>query len=364
MLEMESVLGPYEQHNGWRVVRLFADGTRKSRVLKTERAAERYKELLIAELEATDYTTETALTEYKAHLKAAGDGAPSIVVVEWAVLLFFPEPVNLSMLSAKRCAKLYEEIRTRVSKTTGKPLANDTHRGALARVKAFLQWCSEAPRNWIRENPFSEVRGVGKLRPRGKSLGKSGNELRVKGAREWFVKALSFAEKGDKGAVAGLMAMLLGMRAGEVVSRRVADLDEDTAPGDLLWIPCSKTPAGRRTLEVPEVLRPLLLSLIEDRTPDRFLFELRPGRHRVNGWVRRQVHRICRAAKVPEVTAHAMRGLLATLTAERGMAGHLIAATLGHESYENMTRKAYAAPGSHETGVNRRGMTLLQGGAK
>jgi integrase len=49
------------------------------------------------------------------------------------------------------------------------------------------------------------------------------------------------------------------------------------------------------------------------------------------GWVIDHVHRVCDLAEVPRVTAHAMRGLLATITAERGMAGHLIAATLGHE---------------------------------
>jgi hypothetical protein len=37
-----------------------------------------------------------------------------------------------------------------------------------------------------------------------------------------------------------------------------------------------------------------------------------------------------------------MRGLLATLTAERGLAGHLIAATLGHQD-EKTTKTAYAA---------------------
>ena len=41
-------------------------------------------------------------------------------------------------------------------------------------------------------------------------------------------------------------------------------------------------------------------------------------------WMIDQVHRICDAAGVPRVTAHAMRGLLATLTAERGLLGHLI----------------------------------------
>lgn len=360
----ERVLGPYEQHNGWRVIEIYADGSRASRLLQTEAKALRFRALLEAKL-AHDYrTTETAFADYKKFLAASGDGQPSIDVVEWAVLLFFPEPVALSMISPKRAAKLYEDIRTRVSKTTGNPLANDTHRGALARVKAFLEWCRRAPQGWIKENPFAEVRGVGKLRPRGKSLGKSGNELRVQGARKWYGKALELAADGDEGAIAGLTALLLGMRAGEIVSRRVADLDEDEQPGDLLWIPCSKTPAGRRTLEVPEVLRPLLLQRAEDKTPDRPLFELSHGVAHDNGWVRRQVHRICKAAGVPTVTAHAMRGLLATIASERGMAGHLIAATLGHESYENMTRKAYAAPGSHEAGVNRRGLTVLKGGAK
>lgn len=43
--------------------------------------------------------------------------------------------------------------------------------------------------------------------------------------------------------------------------------------GDLLWIPCSKTPAGRRTLEVPEALRPLLLACVEGKTGERYIFE-------------------------------------------------------------------------------------------
>ena len=85
--------------------------------------------------------------------------------------------------------------------------------------------------------------------------------------------ALFKARRGDDGATAALVAMLLGMRASEIVSRRVADLDEDLAPGDLLWIPCSKTPAGRRTLEVPDVLRSPLVRLAKDKAPARFIFE-------------------------------------------------------------------------------------------
>ena len=98
-------------------------------------------------------------------------------------------------------------------------------------MKRFLGWCHDC--GWLRENAVASIKGVGKLRPRGKSLGKSGNELRVKQARLWYVKALELATAGDEGATAGLVALLLGMRAGEIVGRKVGDVDEDQSPGDL-----------------------------------------------------------------------------------------------------------------------------------
>jgi integrase len=183
----------------------------------------------------------------------------------------------------------------------------------------------------------------------------------VKEARAWYAKAVELADGGDEGATAALVAMLLGMRASEIVSRRVSDLDEDSAPGDLLWIPCSKTPAGRRTLEVPDVLRPMLVACAEGKAAEAHLFETEEGKPHWRDWILGNVHRICDLAKVPRVPAHAMRGLLATLTAERGLAGHLIATTLGHED-EKTTMTAYAAPGAAAAGANRRGLVLLQGG--
>jgi len=152
----------------------------------------------------------------------------------------------------------------------------------------------------------------------------------------------------------------------ESVSLRVADLDEGQEPADLLWIPCAKTPAGRRTLDVPAELRPLIAALAEAKAAERHLFECQRPHERApykphgRGWVIDQVHRICDRAAVPRVTAHAMRGLLATLTAERGLAGHLIAATLGQED-ECTTMHAYAAPGSAKAGALRRGLLVLNG---
>lgn len=358
------ILGPYEQHNGWRVVEVDRDGKRDSVMFPTEAKALRYIEILKAEVANSDHTTESAFALYKQHLQESGYKPDAIVTEEWAADLFFPEPIPLSSITAKRCEDLYRSIRTTPRKATGKPFAADTHRAALSRVKTFLGWCASPPRNWIKENPFAGVQGIGKLRPRGKSLGKAGNELSIKQARQWDAKALELADSGDVGAIAGLTAMYLGMRPLEIVSRVVRDVDEDEMPGDVLWIPCSKTPAGRRTLEVPDPLRELLVRLCGDRESDRPLFELSRGVPHDSDWVRKQVARVCKAAGVPVVTAYAMRGALATISAERGLAGYLIAATLGHSSYERMSRKAYVAPGAHEKGVNRGGLAVLQGGRK
>lgn len=352
----ERLLGPYEQHNGWRVIEVDAQGGRTSSLHETEAKAERYIELLAAELAKVDHTTATALEEYKRHLEAKGTQSQSIDVTEWAIDQFFPSALPLQLLSGKRCAALYEDLRTRPSKRTKKPLAADTHRNVLAQAKSFLEWC--VGRGWMRENPLTGVAGIGKRRPRGKSLGKAGNTLRVREARAWYAKALELADGGDQGAIAALVALLLGLRAGEIVSRRVEDLDEDQAPADLLWIPCSKTPAGRRTLEVPEALRALLVACCEGKAPASYLFETEDGKAHWRDWIIGNVRRICVLAKVPEVTAHAMRGMLATLAGERGLAGHLIAATLGHED-ERTTRHAYAAPGAFDAGDRRRGLAVL-----
>jgi integrase len=354
------VLGPYEHPRGWQVVEIDATGKRSSVYLDSELKATRYVEAMTATIDRGERTTEEALTAYRAHLVDKGNKPLSIQTTVRAVEMFFPEAQPLALLSAKRCAQRYEELRTTPRAFTGAPPSVDTHRNVLGMTRTFLEWCVK--QGWIAANPLAGVEGIGRRRPRGKSLGKSGNELRVKGARLWYQAALALANAGDLGATAALVAMLLGMRASEIVARRVSDLDEDQAPADLLWIPCSKTPAGRRTLEVPDVLRPLLVQFAEGKAPERYLFEIAPGRPHDRNWIRDQVHRICDRAQVPRVTAHAMRGLLATLTAERGMAGRLIAATLGHED-ERITMTAYARPGAAAAGVNRRGLVVLEGGA-
>jgi integrase len=359
----ERILGPYEQAKGWRVIKVYESGKRSSAMFETEREAQRYVEMMEADLASCDHTTETALTEYKTYLAKKSTKPQSIATTERAIGQFFPEPIRLKALDDDKCQALYDDLTARPSELTGKPYATDTHRNALSQAKSFLAWCAAPKRAWLSENPLADVEGIGARRKRGKSLGKDGNELHIKQTREWYRMALYKAQGGDQGAVAALVALLLGMRPSEIVARLVADVDENAAPGDVLWIPCSKTPAGRRQLDVPTELAGLLAACCEGKEPTRRLFEGKKRRPHTRNWIKLQVQRICDLAEVPRVTAYFMRSQLASISAERGMAGHLIAAMMGHES-EETTMQHYAKPGSAAAGARRLGWSVLDGGAK
>ncbi len=349
----ERILGPYEQPNGWRIIEIAADGERKYSLFETEAKATRYKELLLAELAKGDHTTKTALEAYQKHLEAKGNKPDSVRQTVWAIGMFFPESLVLRTLTHRRCEALYDALRLQTKKDGSPRFSVDSHRGMLAQVRSFFAWCIE--RGWLTENPAAKVKGIGKRRPRGKSLGKEGNELGTDQARAWYDVAVFKASRGDKGAIAALVALLLGMRASEITTRKVSDVESD---GALLWIPCSKTPAGRRRLKVPAVLREPLAACAKDRDGAAYLFPNEDGGAHWRDWIRKNVKRICALAKVPKVTAHAMRGLLATIAYEQGVVGDVVAAHLGHEE-QKTSATSYAAPGAVDTGARARGQAML-----
>jgi integrase len=138
-----------------------------------------------------------------------------------------------------------------------------------------------------------------------------------------------------------------------VVSRVVRDLDDE---GKLLWIPDSKTMAGRRKLQVPDYLQPYLVGLANGREPKAALF----GEH-WRDWPRKWVQRICEAAGVPVVTAYGMRGLHSTLAVAHGASAQVVAASLGHES-RTTTMQSYVKPEAASGAQQKRVMTVLDGG--
>lgn len=331
-------LGPYRDGpNLFRVVAVAADGSRESEWFDSREKAEVYKAFLGEQLVSTEVTTATALNEFCAYKDAQGRKGGTAYQYRRAVNRFFPAPMPVWALTEKRCQVLYEEM--------AKKFAVDTHRNTLAMVKTFLRWC--VAKGYCKANPAENIEGTGK-RHKGKE------QLRRKELRLWFAKACELGEEGHHGAVASLMALVLGMRASEIVSRTVRDLDEESLPCDTLVIERGKTDKAARTLEVPEFLRLMLVTVAGAREIGP-LFPAKGGGHHDRNWVRDHVQRICTLANVSEVTAHGMRGTLADMALRQGYGD--IVPFLGHESIT--TTEGYAKPGAKDEGQRKRGLAAL-----
>ena len=168
-------------------------------------------------------------------------------------------------------------------------------------------------------------------------------QLRLDEAKRYREAALRlFDQNNDRCALAAVIPLYLGMRAGEVLSRRVRDVDAD---GRILWIDRGKSKNARRHLSVKaEPLRTRLAQLAGGRHPEEPLFAVRGvARAPVPQSLRRAVRRVCKVAGVPIVCPHSWRGLWATLSLEAGAAETAVATALGHGSFE-MTAKHYAQP--------------------
>jgi hypothetical protein len=132
---------------------------------------------------------------------------------------------------------------------------------------------------------------------------------------------LVFARLGTRRLCAWHVAaalVALGMRASEITSRRLSDLDRDVRPGDLLWIPCSNTFAGRRSLEVAEVLAEVADARRATRTFSSATVHTSSAAGCRTSAIGSSTR--CNASAMPpvkRVTAHATRGVLATISGER-----------------------------------------------
>lgn len=352
----ERILGPYEHKPSgkWKLViakpgaepkpgRKSADETI---YCESEAAAEELAEILRAQQDTQDQTTFSARDRYLAHLTSKGNRPNSLKGTEASIKRFFPDDRQLWSITALQCEKRYAELTERYSV--------DTHRNTLAETKTFMRWCVK--QRWIPKSPVEHIEGLGK-RKKGKP------QLRIDEARAWKRVAIELAERGDDGAIAALTLLLLGMRCSEVVERVCRDVDDE---GRILWIPCSKTEAGKRRLEIPEELQPFLLACTQGRRGDQPLFP--PEKKSKTGfrwrdWPRHQVERICELAGVPEVCAHAMRGLHATLATDAGVTGRIVAASLGQDDVRT-THTAYATSESVGQARQNRALAVLDGGKK
>lgn len=337
--------GPFAHGRRWRVVTVAADGNRARFSFAERGEAEEFRK---AFLEATENrTVEIAIHDFLDFLRRDRGAVESSIVTNRhrlrAILRVGLKHGDrlLSTLTPAACRDLYARRSQEV-----KP---DTHRGELVLASKFTAWCHE--QRWLPSNPFVDVKPVGR-----KNHGKP--QLRVDESRK-LLAVLNADESLEATAV--MMALLMGLRAHEIVERIGRDLDDG---GRLLWISKSKTLAGVRQVVVPLELRGRLAALAEGKPLDARLFGdmTRYALHY-------HVKRLCKVAEVPVVPPHGLRGTFATLavTAEVNGGGPTstvsVARTIGHSHHNGgaTLRRHYLAPGAEESAAAVRVGRVLHG---
>lgn len=349
----EHVYGPYKHGKRWRLeIVVSAGGSRQKQYesFATESEAIKFRKAIEREIEqskdseafldkalyfqerAEHYfaeaerasgrrmTVRQALEQYIVYQRdVKGNKDSTLAASRLNIRALIPDlDVTLVSITERKAKSLYH-ART-------KQVAVDTHQGNLRQVKTFMRWC--VSKGWIRRDPFAKVEPHGQ-----KKTGKE--QLRVDETRAFVELAFAQAHWTDAecstwrkrcnrdGALGALVALYLAMRASEVINIRSRDVDDG---GRLLWIDDGKSENAKRVIEIPEELQGLMLAraqAVRGRKDDR-LFP------RKRCFVRRNVKRLCRLVGVPQVTAHGVRGVHATLAAESGTTAHAVAKTLGH----------------------------------
>jgi integrase len=334
--------GPYRDGARWRVVEHGADGSRSALSFPSQGEAQAYVDAY-RRLAAGAEEIGQAVTMYLAHLEARGTHrASTLTTIGYRLRAFFRVQERRTMVSALTPAATAQLYQRRTAEVRA-----DTHRGELVAATAFLDWCVR--KRWLRSNPAAAIEPVGQ-----KAQGK--DQHRISEARRFLAHALEAAGQGDLAAIAAVAAMLQGMRASEVTDLLVRDVDDGAT---VIWVTRGKTRSAVRQLEVAEPLQPLLAQLVAGRGGgDRLFGDV--DRH----WLRHHVQRLCREAKVPEITTHALRGMHATIRVRAGLTAAEVAAVLGQADTGATARRHYIAPGAEQQAQQRATMKLLQGGRR
>lgn len=325
----EQAHGPYRRGNRWRVVETSATGARSTVSFESEAEALAY----IAQYNAAA-TGRTVSEAVDAYLEAITVKASTRTTLRFRLHAITGCAVRdraLSAVTPRVAATMYA---ARVA-----AVRPDTHRGELAAARAMFAWCVK--RGWLRSNPFAEVE------PEGRKARRTAH-LRIDEARQ--LRDACLEDAGPAGTAVAL-ALLLGLRAGEIVGLRARDIDDDAR---VIWIAEAKTNAGQRHLEVPDELRDRLRALRAGRASDDLVFQA--TRH----WLNHHVARLCGVAGVPVVSPHALRRTWSALAAETAPIA-AVSRALGHAS-STVTRRHYQ-PGNAEERRSA-GVTLrvLRGG--
>jgi integrase len=357
---MKRIHGPYEKRKKFRIVIVdCATGAQKYKSYATredaERALKEYRREAIREaVEENGLKLDDAIDQYAQHLRDIGRRAGTVETTTHRLRALFKPALRLpvSLLTAKQAERLYSQFCNGKTRR-GKLPSGDTTRNTLSEGKRLLEWC--AKKGHSKNNVLAEVEGRGI-----KNAGKK--QLKAKEARRWLETAIPMLET-DEWVVAAVACLLLGVRSSEIVNRQVRDLDErDGATVLDLTEATTKTKAGERIQEVPELLKPHLLRLAQCKRGDQYLFS-HQGK-KATDRTAAACRMLCRLTRdVPRVTPHGLRGSHSSLAQHAGVTAHVVAAALGHTS-PTTTLKHYTTPSAAKAGPQRAVEHLLLGASR
>ena len=325
------VLGPYQEPQGVRLV--VVQGTqRKSMKFASRALAEQAKQELLQQVRSSGgLRVGDVLTEYEQAMVQERGRLPETATESCQRLRrFLPLDALLGDITAAQAQALYHK-ETQRKRPSGQPVAVATHHLILSLAKSFFSFCVE--RGYLPSSPFAAVRKLGRAK-----AGKP--QLTADEARRFLAEALRQSGQGDVFALGAALQLMLGLRSSELLLRQVRDVDE---AGAVLRVPFGKTERAARRLQVPQVLRPLLLMRTTGQAQSAKLFPYPGSLSAASTVLRRKVHELCQRAGVPTVCPHSLRGLHATLAIRQGLSGQAVAAALGHGSFA-VTARHYADP--------------------
>lgn len=345
----EKAYGPFQHGNRWRV-RLVIDGRFAGyRYYESESEGKAYVDTFRRVTETK--TIGQVVRDYLEHL--ARHGGPkkdeplrqsSLDSIRHRLTAFLQLEIEdrpLTALTPAFARKLYEARKARGVRV-------DTLRGELSVAKVFGDWWLVRLK-LLKSNPFADIKAEGT-----RNVGKA--TLKLDDARTFLACALD--ECTEEGLMCALI-LVLGLRVSELTDRTVDDVNSSPPA---LNVPRGKTRAAKRLLGLPAPLSDRLLAHIRGKArTDRLFTKSRYSIHH-------HVMRLCKAADVPVVCPHGLRGSAATNIVEANgatLAGvessiRAAQAQLGHEN-AGITVSTYIAPGTIETATAAAKMRLLGG---
>ena len=336
---------PFQQSGRWRCRLVTSAGRRWAPMGATQAEALRRAYRLAGTLAKQGANTiRDSLDAYIQHKRKHGWRAATLVGARSAVSAFFSGILDwpVSKLTPHRTQQQYEKLQLAASVAT--------HRAYLSRTKSWARWV--VSRGWLRTSPVETIQGVGRRR-RGKT------QLSWDEGNRLGTVCLSEASKGG---TAVLMCLLMGLRASEVVSRVVRDIDrggthlriDDNV--DVAFL--TKTEKSKRPVKIPTRVRPLLAKLAAGKAPTEPLFSGALAGRKSRQWLWDETRRLCQKAQVPLVCPHSLRGWMATAAVAAGELPEVVAQALGHTSSQ-ITLGHYIAPGVAEAAQLERGQAAF-----